>query len=350
MSAANTASCPCGTDLAPGMLACPVCQRLVHATELAELSRVAAAAERRGDLRGALSKLREALRLLPAATRQHVELARRAELLSDRVDRGEAGPAPSPDEADAPGDAAADRKRMLQAGAAMGGVALLAWKFKFVLVFLATKAKLLLAGLSKSTTLLSMLASLGLYWSIWGWPFALGIVLSIYVHEMGHVAALRHFGIPASAPMFVPGLGAMVRMHAYPQTAREDARVGLAGPIWGLGCAGVSAALYLLTDTPLLAAIASVGAWINLFNLVPIWQLDGARGFRAVSRAGRTLVLAVVIACAVLFEEGLFVLVGLGVAFRLFGDAPAVSDRRALLEFVGLLVLLGALSKLPVPV
>jgi len=67
------------------------------------------------------------------------------------------------------------------------------------------KGKLLLLGLTKSTTLFTMLLSMGVYWTAWGWRFALGLVLSIYVHEMGHVAALQRYGIKATAPMFIPG-------------------------------------------------------------------------------------------------------------------------------------------------
>ena len=73
---------------------------------------------------------------------------------------------------------------------------------------LAWKAKALLLGLTKGTTLLTMLLSLGVYWSMWGWPLRLGLVLSIYVHEMGHVIALARYGFRATAPMFIPGLGA----------------------------------------------------------------------------------------------------------------------------------------------
>ncbi len=347
--------CACGTELAPGLLACPVCHRLVHAERLAGLVREAEAFEAAGDARGALASLREALPLLPAASRQYARLRARATRLSDAIDAG-----PSLSRAHPPGKAtepvlaseraAASPTPLLKAGALAGGLALLLWKFKFVVVFLATKAKLLLVGLSKSTTLFSMLLSLGLYWTLWGWPFALGVVLSIYVHEMGHVAALRHFGIPASAPMFLPGLGAVVRMDAYPQTAREDARIGLAGPIWGLGCAAIVALAHLITGVPLLAAIARVGAWINLFNLVPIWQLDGGRGFRALSRHGRIGILVLVAGCGVALEEGLYVLIGLAALVQIFGrDAPAQSDRRTLLELGFLLVALGLLSRLPVP-
>ena len=78
----------------------------------------------------------------------------------------------------------------------VGAVGLMFWK-----------VKALFLGLTKGTTLLSMLLSLGVYWAMWGWKFALGLVLSIYVHEMGHVITLRRYGFKASAPMFIPGFG-----------------------------------------------------------------------------------------------------------------------------------------------
>jgi hypothetical protein len=55
-----------------------------------------------------------------------------------------------------------------------------------------------------------MLLSMGVYWTVFGWWFAAGLIASIYIHEMGHVAALHRLGIRASAPMFIPGIGAMV--------------------------------------------------------------------------------------------------------------------------------------------
>lgn len=351
MSDARVSRCQCGTDLAPSLLTCPVCHRLVHSERLTSLARDAGSFESSGDVRAALARLREALGLLPFQSKQYQQIQKRVARLSDLIDSGQAPPmqasnAPDP----ATHEAARSPNPLFKVGAAAGGLGLIAWKLKFILVFLATKAKLLLLGLGKTTTLFSMLLSLGLYWSLWGWRFALGLVLSIYVHEMGHVAALRHFGIPASAPMFIPGLGAMVRMKAYPQTVREDARVGLAGPIWGLGAAIFCAGVYVATDLAIFAAIASVGAWINLFNLVPIWQLDGARGFRALSKAGRWAALAVVAACGLATQDGLFILIGLGALVPLFSrEAPAASDRRTLLEYALLLAALGAFTQLPVP-
>ena len=100
-----------------------------------------------------------------------------------------------------------------------------------LLVF--TKGKLLLLGLTKLSTLLSMLAFAGVYWALYGWTFAVGMVISIYIHEMGHVLTLREYGIPASAPMFIPGFGAFIRLKQLRITPIQDSRVGLAGPIYG---------------------------------------------------------------------------------------------------------------------
>jgi Zn-dependent protease len=226
---------------------------------------------------------------------------------------------------------------------------LLLWKLKFVLVFVLAKAKLLLSGLAKSGTLVSMAASLGVYWTIWGWRFAAGLVLSIYVHEMGHVAALRRLGIPASAPMFIPGFGALVRMKQLPASAREEARVGLAGPVWGLGAALACALVYFASGAPFWAAITQWGARINLFNLVPVRPLDGGRGFAALSR-GQVAIAVLAIAASLLWShEGMLWLLLLVGGARLLGSGAAgPGDRRATVEYVLLVTTLTALATLPV--
>ena len=139
-----------------------------------------------------------------------------------------------PSSAPPPSEPAADGAKKAWSGGAIAAAALLIWKFKAVGVFLLTKGKLLLFGLSKGTTFFSMLAALGVYWTIWGWKFALGFVLSIYIHEMGHVAAMKRFGLAATAPMFIPGFGAFIRMKQHPATVQEEARIGLGGPDLGL--------------------------------------------------------------------------------------------------------------------
>lgn len=349
-----SARCVCGTELPPELLACPGCRRLVHAAALKERVAAADGLEAEGDVRGALGELREALELLPAGSRQHALVGDRVARLSDRIDSGvPAVPSPVPEGVTAAPESPEPGRWGVawKVGSAAGAIGLLVWKFKFVVVFLATKAKLLVLGLSKSTTLLSMILSLGVYWSLWGWRFALGLVLSIYVHEMGHISALRRFGIRATAPMFIPGLGAMVRMKQYPHTVREDARVGLAGPIWGLGAAIAVLVAYAVTRHPLLAAVASVGAWINLFNLVPFWTLDGGRGFRALSRGQRWIVVAVIAAVFAVSQEGMLALLGIAAIVQAFGSgAPNLGDRRTLLEYTALVVCLSAVAALPVEI
>ena len=149
--------------------------------------------------------------------------------------------------------------------------------------------------------------------------------------------------------MFLPGFGAFVRLKQYPVDAREDARVGLAGPLWGLFAAVVAALVFLATGAPIWGAIARFGAWINIFNLLPVWQLDGSRGFRALSRAQRWVVTVTMGAAWYATGEGLLVLVGLAAAMRAWGgDAPEEGDHRAFVELMVLVIALAGLCAIPV--
>jgi Zn-dependent protease len=156
-------------------------------------------------------------------------------------------------------------------------VGFLIWKFKFA-VFAIFKFKLFtVAG--------SMLVSIAAYALLWGWKFAVGIVLLLLVHEMGHVFELRRQGVPASAPLFIPFLGAFVGMKQLPENAWKEAQVALAGPILGsLGAAAVWAYAEA-TDSELLLALAFTGFFLNLFNLLPIVPLDGGRAVAALHPA-----------------------------------------------------------------
>src|SRR5215211_4230176 len=142
---------------------------------------------------------------------------------------------------------------------------------------------LLLPKLKLFTTSASMLVSVGAYALIWGWRFAVGFVLLLLVHELGHVIQLRREGLKASAPMFIPFLGAAVMMKDFPKDAAAEARVGLAGPVLGtLGCL-IPVILYQLTGNELFQALAFVGFFLNLFNLAPVLPLDGGRAMAALS-------------------------------------------------------------------
>ncbi len=144
-------------------------------------------------------------------------------------------------------------------------------------------ALLLLPKLKILTTSGTMLVSIGAYALIWGWKFGVGFVLLLLVHEMGHVIQLRREGIEASAPMFIPFLGAVVAAKSLGEDALAEARVGLAGPILGtLGAAAV-VPLYWLTGNELFIALAFVGFFLNLFNLLPVVPLDGGRAMAAMA-------------------------------------------------------------------
>ena len=326
----------CGLEFPRLELACPRCHRLVFAERLKELSAQAKAHAEAGERDEALTLFRDVLALLPPGTQQHTQIKAKISALTGAADRPPA---------EAGGDGAGGKKAL----AGLGAVGLLLWKFKAVIAVVLTKGKFLLLGLTKASTLFSMLLSMGVYWAIWGWQFAVGLVLSIYVHEIGHVVALRRLGIAASAPMFIPGLGAVVRSRQYPSSEAEDAEVGLAGPVWGLGAAVACWLIGLLWQAPFFTAIARVGAFINLFNLLPIWQLDGGRGLRALSRRQRWILAGVIGGAFFLSGEGLLMILLLVVAGRaLVGEAPAEPNRRVLLTFAVLVAALAWLSTLSI--
>jgi Zn-dependent protease len=154
------------------------------------------------------------------------------------------------------------------------GLALL--KFGKALLLLLPKAKVL-------TTSATMLVSVAAYSLIWGWKFALGFVLLLLVHEMGHVIQLRREGIEASAPMFIPFFGAAVMAKSLGDDATAEARVGLAGPILGtLGCLALLPVAFGTGDD-FWYALVFTGLFLNLFNLLPVVPLDGGRAMAALS-------------------------------------------------------------------
>jgi Zn-dependent protease len=144
------------------------------------------------------------------------------------------------------------------------------------LLFLLPKLKLF-------TTSASMLVSIGAYALIWGWSFAVGFVVLLLVHELGHVIQLRREGIEASAPMFIPFLGAVIAAKSMGDDAGAEARVGLAGPIVGSIATLVPLGIWLATGEEFWQALAYVGFFINLLNLLPVLPLDGGRAMAALS-------------------------------------------------------------------
>ena len=156
-----------------------------------------------------------------------------------------------------------------------------------VLLFVGTKLKFLLVAL-KSVKFLgtgfTALLSVGAYALYFGWQFAVGLVALIFIHEMGHVLVLNRYGVKATAPIFIPFMGAYIGMKELPKNAVMEAYVGLGGPVIGSIGAMAAYGIYQTTDHRLFLALAYVGLFLNLFNLLPILPLDGGRAVGAISR------------------------------------------------------------------
>lgn len=153
------------------------------------------------------------------------------------------------------------------------------------MLLLKGKAILSLLKISKiAGPLISMMISVGAYALIYPWGFAVGFVLLLLVHELGHVIAAKRIGLPVSAPLFIPFVGALISMKKQPLDAKTEAYVAFGGPILGtLGATAVFIAAYYM-DSPLLYSLAYIGFFLNLINLLPIHPLDGGRIATAVSR------------------------------------------------------------------
>lgn len=300
--------------LGAAMLSCPGCGLLTRSAELQDLAQRARSATESGDLYLALELWTQALAWLPPDTVQHRRVeARIAEL------RAQAPKSPPP-------QSGSWKKGAMGAGP--------------VALLLLGKGKILLLGLMKLPTLLSMFAFFGVYWGLYGWKFALGIVLTIYVHEMGHVMVLRRYGIPATAPMFIPGLGAFIRTRAGTEPI-PDSRVGLAGPIYGLGAAIVCLLAAVATGSKAWYAIAYATGVMNLFNMIPVWQLDGSRGLHSQARGQRGMLLAIALGLWALSGQLFLLLVAIALTFRMFTkDAPVEGDSTGFMQFGGLLAAL----------
>jgi Zn-dependent protease len=172
------------------------------------------------------------------------------------------------------------------------------------LVILASKGKGLLLALTKVkavTTLGTMFVSIAAYTLVFGWPFAVGFVLLLFVHEMGHVIQLRREGVEASAPIFIPFLGAMIAAKSLGKDAVAEARVGLAGPILGTVGTLVPLAIWLATGSDLWRALAYVGFFINLINLLPVLPLDGGRAMAVLGPKVWIAGILLAVAAAVIF-------------------------------------------------
>jgi Zn-dependent protease len=129
----------------------------------------------------------------------------------------------------------------------------------------------------------SMVISILVYAVAFGLKFAIGFVILLLLHEWGHLAASTVVGLPASRPIFVPFIGAVIRIEELPLNAKMEANVAIGGPAMGTLSALVCLAFYLWTDSLLMLVLSYTACLLNLFNLIPCDPLDGGRIAVAIS-------------------------------------------------------------------
>jgi Zn-dependent protease len=186
-------------------------------------------------------------------------------------------------------------------GGLLAGIAAFLAKFKAIF--------LLLPKLKLFTTVGTMAVSVAAYSFVFGWTFAVGFVVLLLLHEMGHVIELRREGIKASAPMFIPFLGAVISAKSLGENALAEARVGLAGPVLGSIASAACIAIWHATGADIWRALAFTGFFLNLFNLLPVVPLDGGRAMAAMAPWMWFLGFAAIIPLAVIFPNPIILLI-----------------------------------------
>jgi Zn-dependent protease len=313
----------CAHELPPGALVCDQCHALVHSDKLDQLATEAKALEAKGDLRQAREHWLMGLPLLPANSRQANWIQQHARSLDVAADQLQPPP-PS------------DNKWAQRLGP-VGPIAILLAKSKAVLL-----------ALFKLKFLLSFAAFIGLYWAAWGMKFGIGFAVLILLHEMGHFIDIKRRGLPAEMPVFLPGLGAYVKWQAMGVPLETRAAISLAGPLAGFLTAVACAALWWQTGNPLWAALARIGAVMNLLNLIPVWILDGGQAALALGKTERIILLTACLALWAVLGEGMFFLVALGAAYQIFfaGNLPPHPSRSTTIYYLAVLTALGIIIHL----
>lgn len=152
------------------------------------------------------------------------------------------------------------------------------------LFFLKLKKILLLFKFAKfGITAISMITTVWIYAVFYGWAFAAGVVILIFLHEMGHAFAIRMKGIRAGAPVFIPFVGAVLAMKDHPKDVKVESFIAYGGPLAGAIVSSICYSLFKEFGNSLFLVLAYIGFMMNLFNLIPISPLDGGRIVAAVS-------------------------------------------------------------------
>jgi Zn-dependent protease len=327
----SVSNCPgCGADLPLESLACPQCHTLIYARELDTLAREARAFEAASEYSQARELWARSLTRLPHDSKQadwvreHLRALETMQPGALEAQPGQPAKAPHPNWV----------KRL----GPLGPFALLLFKLKG-----------LLFALFKLKFLFSFLIFIWLYVTLFGWPYGVGISVSILIHEMGHYIDVRRRGLKAELPMFIPGFGASVRWMGQGITLAQRAQIALAGPLAGWIAAACCFLLYPYTGAPVWAALARTGAILNILNLIPIWILDGGKAISSLTALERAALLATTLGLWAYTGESIFLFVSAGIAWRIYtyfrhqDDKPQRSDWGTWMYYAALLAALGIL-------
>lgn len=146
-----------------------------------------------------------------------------------------------------------------------------------------TKISSTILKLVKSLKFVLAAGTFGAYTFLFTWKFALLVMFGVGIHELGHVYAMRKFGLKTKGFYFIPLLGGAAISEEAFRSGPEEAWVALWGPIFGILTVIPPLILYFLTQDPMWAAAASWLSAVNLFNLFPINPLDGGRVIKSLA-------------------------------------------------------------------
>jgi Zn-dependent protease len=166
-------------------------------------------------------------------------------------------------------------------------------------------------------TLITMVIAIWFYTLFFGPAFAVGIVVLILIHELGHFIVARWMGLPARLPIFIGPLGAVTNLRRAPGDAGKSGIIALAGPAIGTVAALLCFMLAGIADAGyfryLLLALAYFGCFLNLINLIPVGFLDGAKVADAIPKWMNVVGLLVVAGVVLLFGNPI------GIIFLILG-------------------------------
>ena len=315
----------CSSDLPIGALECERCHALVHSAKLDQLSTEAKAFETQREFRQAREQWLLCLPLLPPRSKQADWIREHGRVLDLAADVQET---PESD------------KQWAQKLGPVGPVAILL-----------AKSKVVLGAIFKLKFLLSFFAFFSIYAALYGLRFGLGFAALILIHEMGHFIDIKRRGLPADMPVFLPGLGAYVRWRALGVSLGTRAAVSLAGPLAGAVATVACSLMWWKTGNGVWAALASVGAMLNVLNLIPVWVLDGGQAALALSKLERIGLLTLSLTLWLVFGQGIFFLVAAGSGYRVFTkDMPPHHDRGIALYFAAVLTFFALILRALPPV